>query len=116
MATININKYLPVAIIYFFFNSVFLPFGLLYTSLLSPLFIIWLYRYKSFNYIWLYFWVTIPFIIIHFINGVEIISYIRSYILLFTAFIFGLTFYQFLRLTTTLGHLYRDIVIINFVL
>jgi hypothetical protein len=115
MPNIKINKYLPVAIIYFFFNSVFLPFGLLYTCLLSPLFVIWLYRYKSFNLIWFYFLATIPFVIIHFINGVEIISYLRSYILLFTAFVFGLTFYQFLHLTSTLGQLYRDIIIINFV-
>ena len=37
-----LNKYLPFACIYFFINSLALPFGLTYTSLLAPFFYIWI--------------------------------------------------------------------------
>ena len=38
----HVNKYVPFAIIYFFINSLALPFGLTYTSLMAPFFYIWI--------------------------------------------------------------------------
>src|SRR5215204_229943 len=86
-----INRYLPFAILYFFFNSLFLPTGLLYTTLLTPFFLYWIYQQNKIKYIWLFFLVTLPLACIHFLNGVVIQSYFKSYFLLFTAFVFGVS-------------------------
>jgi hypothetical protein len=115
-ATIRLNKYLPIAIVYFFFNSLFLPHGLLYTAILTPLFLLWLYRFPLFNYVWLYFVATAPFVVIHLWNGVKISSYFASYTILFTVYVFCLVFYQFLKECKSLGNIYKNISLINFVL
>src|SRR4051794_18362212 len=111
--TIRINKYLPIAILYFFFNSFLLPLGLLYTTLLTPIFILWLYRYPTFNYLWLFFIITAPFVFVHLLKGVDILVYLKSYFLLFTVFVFGLAFFQFLKNSHSLGRLFRDLVVLN---
>jgi len=107
------NKYLPIAILYFFFNGFLLPHGLLYTAILTPFFILWLYTRPSFNYIWLFFLVSIPYVIIHFANGVEPLTYLKSYLLLFSVFVFALSFYQFLKNCNTLPYLFKAIILIN---
>jgi hypothetical protein len=112
--SLKINKYLPISILYFFFNSFLLPNGLLYTALLTPFFLIWLYPYKAFSYIWIFFLVSIPYAIVHVVKGVELISYLKSYSLLFTVFVFGISFYQFLKLCNTLGALFKTLLLINF--
>lgn len=109
------NKYLPFALVYFFFNSVFLPAGLLYTSIAAPLLLIWLLNYRSINYVFAFFALTLPFIPIHFEMGVDAWYYFRSYALLFTAFVFGLAFYQFLKICKSIRTIYRNILVINFV-
>jgi hypothetical protein len=113
---IAIHKYLPLAILVFFFNGFLLPLGLLYTTLLTPVFLIWLYRYPSFSYLWIFFLVTVPFVFIHLINGVDIVAYIKSYLLLFSVFVFGLAFYQFLRVCHSPDYLFNKLVLINFFL
>ena len=97
MDAIRINKYLPLAILYFFFNGFLLPHGLLYTTLLSPLFIIWLYRYPSFNLLYVFVICSIPFVLVHLLNGVDVLKYIKSYLLLFSVYIFSVAFYQFFK-------------------
>ena len=113
---IRINKYMPIAILYFFLNGFLLPIGLLYTTILSPFFLLWIYQYRSIKYLWIYFAFTIPFAVIHFVQGVQPIYYLKSYILLFSVFIFGLAFYQFLRVCKTLKQIYKKLVIINLIL
>jgi len=49
---LSINRYMPIAVLYFFFNSFMLPQGLLYTTILTPLFLIWLLKYPSLNYLY----------------------------------------------------------------
>lgn len=113
-ATIRINKYLPIAIVYFFFNSLFLPHGLLYTTILTPLFLLWLYRFPLFGYVWLYFLITAPFVVVHLWKGVNLSSYFVSYTILFTVYVFCLVFYQFLNECKSLGNIYKNISLINF--
>src|ERR1700754_2372507 len=113
---IRINKYLPFAIIYFFLNSAFLPFGLLYTTIFTPLFLIWLFRQNKIRYWWVFFILTLPFAYIHFRQGVDSYYYFKSYILLFTVFVFILTMIQFLKITTTLRTIFRQLLKINFFL
>ena len=111
---ISINKYLPLAILYFFFNSVFLPLGLLYTSILTPFFLFWLYRQNKIQYLWVFFLLTIPFACIHYLQGVNTYYYIRSYFLLFSVFVFILTIIRFLQVAQSLRTIFRMLLIINF--
>jgi hypothetical protein len=115
-SALKINRYLPIAVLYFFFNGLLLPIGLLYTTLLTPFFLLWLYRYPSFNLLWIFFLVTVPFGMIHFINGVDVLTYLKSYLLSFSVYVFALSFYQFLRNCASLESIYKHIVIINFFL
>jgi hypothetical protein len=111
---LSMNKYLPIAVLYFFFNSFMLPQGLLYTTILTPLFLIWLLKYPTFHYIWFFFLFTIPFAIIHYMHGIHLLFYFRSYALLFTWFVFGIAFYQFLKNCRTLRSLFRILLLLNF--
>src|SRR6187551_2891366 len=95
--SIRINKYLPAAILYFFFNGFLLPHGLLYTTILTPLLLLWLYQHRTFPKLWLFFVFIIPFAVIHFLNGVDAYYYAVSAILFFTVFVFTICFYQFLK-------------------
>jgi hypothetical protein len=113
MTAIKINKYLPIAILYFFFNGFLLPHGLLYTTLLTPLFILWLYRYPSINQLYIFIVALIPFILMHFINGVYILDYVKSYLLLFSVFIFCVAFHQFLKNVHSLPSIFKSLTIIN---
>jgi hypothetical protein len=112
----RINKYLPFAILYFFLNSVFLPFGLLYTTLLTPIFLIWLYKQNKIAYGWVFFMLTIPFIYIHYRQGIDVYYYFKSYVLLYTVFVFILTMIRFLQVTTSLRTIFRYLLNINFFL
>lgn len=110
---VQFSKYLPIALIYFFFNSLFLPLGLMYTTLLTPLFIFWLYKDDSLKHIWPFFIVTVPFLIIHIWNGVDLFVYFKSYLLLFSVYIFCLFFYKFLQRINSLDLLFRNIAWLN---
>jgi len=112
----TINRFFPFAILYFFFNSLFLPIGLLYTALLTPFFLYWIYKQNRMKYIWLFFLVTLPLACIHFLNGVNIQSYLKSYILLFTAFVFGVSFYLFLKKANTIRLIFDKLIVWNFLL
>ncbi|MBC7829373.1 MAG: hypothetical protein H7122_16620 [Chitinophagaceae bacterium] len=110
---IRFNKYLPVAILYFFLNSFLLPHGLLYTTLLTPVFIIWLYKYPSFKYVWYFFPFIALFVTVHLINGVNIKSYAISFFLLFSVYVFAVAFHRFLKECNSLRSIYRNILVIN---
>lgn len=114
--TFKINKYLPAALIYFFFNSLFLPEGLLYTTILTPVFFVWLYEEKMLTPLVWFFFLTILYACIHFIIGVNILFYLKSYLLFTTVFIFVIAFFLYVRKTSTLRHIFRSILILNFLL
>ena len=113
MKNVSINKFLPIAIVYFFINGLFLPEGLLYTTLLTPFFILWLWKYPAVNYLWFFAIVSVPFAVIHFINGVNTLVYIKSYFLLFTTFVFAVSFYQFLKVVKDLPSIFKGLTILN---
>lgn len=113
---ILINKYLPFAILYFFLNGFLLPHGLLYTSLLSPFLLIWLYKYYSYRLyipISIFLFVLFPFALVHLMHGVNSFYYLRSFLLLFTVFIFSLSFYQYLKVSDSLRTIYRQLLVVN---
>jgi len=110
---ITINKYLPIILLYFFFNTFLLPSGLLYTAILTPFFLIWLYKFPSFKYIGYFFLIILPFVVIHYFNGINLNYYIRSFILLFSVYVFSVTVYQFLKECKSMRTLYKNLLVIN---
>lgn len=112
----RINKYFPFAFIYFFINSLALPFGLTYTAILSPLFYWWVITYRKREILLLFFVCLAPFFIIHLILGVEFKSYTIS-VLNFTAvYIFCQAFYTFLKSCSDPEKIFRKLLVINFFL
>ncbi|QHT68843.1 hypothetical protein GXP67_20420 [Rhodocytophaga rosea] len=113
----KINKYYPFAFIYFFLNSVALPLGVLYTTLLTPVFYIWL-LIKGRKHILIYFLlISAVFGIAHLLNGVLLIDYVKSYILFLSTYIFCYTFYVFcIKKAYLLEDIYNRLAKANFVL
>jgi len=111
--SLTFNKYLPVVLLYFFFNGLFLPEGLLYTSVLAPAFLLWNLNARTIKHLLAFFAVAFPFIVVHLIDGVEIKYYIRSFVLLLSIYIFLLAFHRFLRECKALRSLYKWIILVN---
>jgi len=109
----HINKYLPAAILYFFLNGFLLPVGLLYTTLLTPLLLIWVARYRYIRPMLLYFLLLVPFIVAHGFLGVDWTFYGYSVALSFTVFVFGLAFYQYVFFCHSLREIFQSILLIN---
>ena len=109
--------FLSVAIIYFFCNNTFLPNGLLYTAMLTPFFLYWLF--VTDKIVELIKWgvlllIPIPF---HFLVGVDIKTYFISSGLVFTVWVFLFTaIYAVKMMNTNLDRVFKVILLINFVL
>lgn len=112
----RVNKYFPFAFVYFFINSVGLPFGLLYTTLLSPLFYIWILLKGKKLVIAKFIVCLLPFVIAHLSVGVVVNYYFQSLLLLFGVYIFCYTFYTFISFYPRLGTLFHQLTYINFFL
>ena len=111
----KINKYLPFAIIFFFFNSLSLPLGLTYTAILSPLFYWWVIKTRRYEIILPFFVCLVPFIIMHIFLGVNIPAYFISFLNLLCAYIFCQAFYTFLKECRDKESIFRNLLIINFI-
>lgn len=102
--------------LYFFFNSVGLKGGLLYTNLLTPFFLVWIYK-KGFSKTLLYsILVILPFSIANFINGVELKSFFISHVVFISTIVFVISTYIYISQYQSLKALMREILIINFIL
>ncbi|HMK57531.1 MAG TPA: hypothetical protein VK462_00610 [Nitrososphaeraceae archaeon] len=112
----KINKYYPFAFVYFFINAVGLPLGMLYTTLLTPLFYGWLVLKGKGEILFKFFVFFTPFIIIHLINGVDKFAYVKSTLLFLTVYIFGFTFYTLITSYLETEKIFRKLLITNFIL
>lgn len=112
----SINKYFWIAFIYFFINSLGLPFGLTYTALLSPLFYWWVLVTRKKEIILPFFSILLPYFLIHYYLGIMTKEYIVSLLNLATVYIFCQAFYTFLKVCNDPEKIFRRIVIINFIL
>jgi len=112
----KLNKYFPFAFIYFFINSLALPFGLTYTALLSPLFYCWVIGTckKEILLPWLV--GLSPFVIIHFMNMVDTATYLTSLVNYTAVYIFCHAFYTFLKVSASTENIFRKLLGINFLL
>lgn len=106
--------FLPIAILYFFFNNAFLPHGLLFTMILSPVFIYWLYKQgKLMSWLkWsLLLLIPVPF---HILTGFEIRSYLISTTLVFSAWLFLFTALEALsRMRGSLEDIFNKALAVN---
>jgi len=112
----KINKYKPFVFLYFFLNSVGLPIGLLYTTLLTPFFyIILIFKGKANIILWFFIFFS-PFAIVHFILGTDVFAYIKSTVMLLTVYIFCYITYLFIKNYQHLETIFYQLLITNFVL
>ena len=81
----------------FFFNIFLLPAGLLYTTLLSPLFAVLLLKQRIWRPFLVYLVLSLIFASQHFRIGADTGAYLKSYILFTSAFVFSLWMFHFLR-------------------
>lgn len=112
----KINKYYPFVLIYFFVNSLWLPFGLLYTIILTPLFYFWIITNGKKNILIKFFVFASPFIIVHLINRVDSFFYWRSVALFLTVYIFCMAFYTFVSKHNDVERVFRKLLKFNFIL
>lgn len=111
----KINKYFPFALIFFFFNSLALPFGLTYTAILSPLFYLWIVKTRKQEILLPFFVCFTPFICMHIILGVNSQVYLVSFFNLVTVYIFCQAFYTFLKVAGDKERVFRNLLVINFI-
>lgn len=116
-ASVRYRSVIPFIILFFFFNGIFLPHGLLYTTLLTPVFLYWLFKINALKKSLLFgllLLVPIPFQVM---AGVDIRSYIISSTLVITTWFFLFTSFELIRrIKTDLEIIFRLILIINMVL
>src|SRR5258706_11463952 len=111
-----LNKYFPFAFIYFFVNSLALPFGLTYTALLAPLFYIWILRTRKKEVLFPFIIVLLPFVVIHImVVGVEMKSYLLSLLNLIFIYIFCQAVYTFLKICKDPEKIFCRILVLNFI-
>lgn len=112
----RINKYFPFAVIYFFLNSLGLPFGLTYTALLSPFFYWWVLTTRKQEILLPFFIVMLPFVLIQVnIEEVDVKSYFISSLNLTAIYIYCQAFYTFLITCNDPETIFKKLVILNFI-
>lgn len=113
----SLNRYLPIVLIYFFVNSVALPFGLTYTALLAPLFYAWIVFARKREVVMPFITILAPFIIAHvFLSNIDEPSYFLSLLNLLLVYIFCQAVYTFLKTSSDPGKFFYTILVINFIL
>ena len=109
----KVNKYSILAKIYFFFNSAFLPKGLLYTTALSPIFFYKTIKAKRKTYALPFFSFLLIFDFFHLYQGVDYISFLTSNVLFTLTYFCVISFYHFINNYEHLGKLFKEILLVN---
>ncbi len=111
----QVNRFLPFALIYFFFNTVALPFGLTWMALLGPLFYIWIILQRKKEVLLPFLIMMLPFMVMHFtVSGVELKTYIISMLNIIMVYIACQAFYTFFITCSNIEKIFRTILIVNF--
>ncbi len=101
--------------LYFFFNSVGLKGGLLYTNLLTPFFYFWLLFKKKQPVLYPFFFFLIPFDVIHLFLGVDLKTFLVSNLLFLSTYIFVATFSYFIT-HYDIRPVMKQLLVFNFIL
>jgi hypothetical protein len=103
----------PVALIYFFINSLALPFGLTFTALLSPYLYVWVVMTRKQEVLWPFLLVLTPFVLIQISQGVDLKSYCVSLLNITSVYIFCQTFYTWLLISESTETIFKKLVVLN---
>jgi hypothetical protein len=112
----KVNKYSLLTKIYFFFNSVLLPRGLLFTTVLSPVFFYKTIQTKKKTYAVSFFSFLFFFDLIHLYQGVDYSTFLISNALFTLTYFCVISFYHFINNYAHLGKLFKEILLMNAVL
>ncbi|HEV8287273.1 MAG TPA: hypothetical protein VGQ09_23355 [Chitinophagaceae bacterium] len=113
----KVNKYFPFAFIYFFINSLALPFGLTYTALLAPLFYVWILLKRKKEVLFPFIVILAPFILAQVLYADVVRKvYFYSLINLVLVYIFCQAVYTFLKVYDDVEKIFQQLLIINFIL
>jgi len=113
----KINKYFPFAFVYFFINSLALPFGLTYTALLAPFFYFWILLKRKKEVVFPFIIVLTPFVLVQLLyNDIVRKVYFNSFINIILVYIFCQAVYTFLKDCRNIEKIFRKLLIINFIL
>lgn len=115
-SSFKLSKYSLLAHVYFFFNALLLPKGLLYTNILSPLFY-WNIIKQKLNTFWRpFFSFLILYDLVHLYLGVDFISFLISNGLFISTYFCVVSFYHFFNSYQHLQKIFKQIIIVNFIL
>jgi hypothetical protein len=111
----RMSKYFPVVFIYFFINSLGLPFGLTYTALLSPLLYVWVVLSRRQEVLWPFLLALTPVVLIQLSLGVDTKSYFISLLNITLVYLFCQAAYTFFIKCQHPEEIFHQLLIINFV-
>ncbi|WP_317899344.1 O-antigen ligase family protein [Aurantibacillus circumpalustris] len=109
----KISKYSVLANIYFFFNSLFLPKGLLYTTILGPIFFYRTVRSQRKTFLKPFSAFLIIYDAIHLYIGVDIKSFFVSNVLFILTYFCVISFYHFVNNYDKLPKLFKEVLLCN---
>lgn len=112
----RMNVYLPFMYLMFFVNSIGLPAPLEYTTILSPIFYVWLRKKKQKWVVTPFVICSLPFILIHLKQGVDARTYVISYVYIMAIYLVAFTFYVVVSKTKKLNDIFENIIVVNFIL
>jgi hypothetical protein len=112
----KVSKYILLADIYFFFNALFLPKGLLYTLVLSPYFFYRQLVNKRQTW-WQVFIITLlVFDTAHLFIGVDVFTFVKSNIYFVLTYFSLVSVYHFINHYAHLEKIIKHVLLFNFIL
>jgi len=112
----KLNKYFPFVFIYFFINSLALPFGLTYTTLLAPVFYAWIILVRKKEILLPFLAILLPIVVMHMLSAdVDTKSYWVSFVNLVLVYISCQAVYTFLLECKDIEKILRQIFVLNFI-
>ena len=110
----KINKYFPFAFLYFFLNSLALPFGLTYTAILAPFFYAWILLNRKTEIILPFITILAPFVIVHLLyDDISRKVYFNSLVNLILVYVFCQAVYTFLKDCNDVEEIFRKLLAFN---
>lgn len=112
----TVSKYSVLGFVYFFFNSVIVPKGLLFTTILSPFLYLNQIIKKRNVFLKPFLVFLLSFDIFHLTNGINLENFITSNVLFTLTYFTIISVYHFVNLYNELPKLFKQIAIFNFML
>jgi len=111
----RINRYFPFVFVYFFVNSLGLPWGLLYTTLLSPFLYAWIVSVRKKDVLLPFLLVSAPFMVRWFCySNLDAGKLLLSWGNMMGVYIFAQTAYTFVKFCQDKETIFWRILVVNF--